>query len=480
MQRRTRIVATIGPASSSPAMLQALVEAGVDVFRLNFSHGTHDEKRDWIKTILHLATKQARALAILADLQGPKIRTGMIKDGGVTIEKGQIVRLTTRNIIGDEQIIPVNYTHLPHDVQPGDRILIDDGHFDLTVRRVTGDEVVCKVVTGGTIRNNKGINLPGVKVSTPALTDKDRADLEFCLHHDVDFVALSFVRSPADIEDLQRILYQANSSIGVIAKIERPEGVALFNEILAVADGIMVARGDLGVEMSPERVPLIQKSLITKCNRAGKPVITATQMLESMIDSPRPTRAETSDVANAILDGTDALMLSGETALGRYPLDAVQTMARVALDVEGHPSCQKLTADFYSQTDRRLPEVLGQMACRVAEQLGAAAILAFTQTGRTANLVAKYRPPMPIIAVTPSKAVQRKLALSRGVSSFLVQIAGNTETQIDTVEAAVLSAGVLKKGDLVVITMGSPVSTPGTTNLLKVHRLGTDGFYEVY
>jgi len=481
MNRHTRIVATVGPASTSAEQMTALVEAGVNVFRLNFSHGTLEEKARWVATIREIARQQARPLAILADLQGPKIRTGQIRDGGVMLAAGQAISLTTQPVIGDEQRIPVTYAHLPHDVHPGDRLLIDDGRFELAVRKVAGDNILCEVLTGGLIRSNKGLNLPGVKVSAPALTDRDRADLDFCLAHEVDFVALSFVRSPADIEEIKQIIYQAGSTIHVIAKIERPEGVDHFDAILAVADGIMVARGDLGVEMSPERVPLIQKSIIRKCNQAGKPVITATQMLESMISAPRPTRAETSDVANAILDGTDAVMLSGETALGAYPLAAVQTMVRVAQDVEDIPPCHASEAGMLPLTDhRRLPEVISQMACRVAENLQAAAILAFTQTGRTAAHVAKYRPSVPIVAVTPSPVVQRKMALCRGVFPFLVEIAGNTETQIDTLERALLDAGILRKGDLAVITMGSPVATPGTTNLLKVHRLGTGGFYEVY
>lgn len=481
INHHTRIVATLGPASSTPEKMAALVEAGVDVFRLNFSHGNHEDKQRLIAAIRKIPPQQSRPLAILADLQGPKIRTGQIRDGGVTLNSGQTVTLTTRPVMGDEHIIPVVYEQLPEDVQAGDRILVDDGRLDFIVKKVTPDSVLCEVVTGGPVNSSKGINLPGVRVSVPSLTDKDRADLDFCIAQAVDFIALSFVRSASDIEELKQLLYLAKSDIAVIAKIERPEGVAQFDAILAVADGIMVARGDLGVEMSPERVPLIQKSIIRKCNQAGKPVITATQMMESMITAPRPTRAETSDVANAILDGTDAVMLSGETALGKYPLEAVQTMVRVAQDVERIPPCHAYENGMLPLTDhRRLPEVISQMACRVAENLNAAAILAFTQTGRTAAHVAKYRPVVPIIAVTPSAMVQRRLALCRGVFPFLVELTGNTETQIDALERALLEAGVLHKGDLVVITMGSPVATPGTTNLLKVHRLGTGGFYEVY
>jgi pyruvate kinase len=326
------------------------------------------------------------------------------------------------------------------------------------------------------------MNLPGVAVSVPALTSKDRADLLFCIREEVDFVALSFVRRAADVQELKDLLFEQNSGLRVIAKIEKPVGVENFDAILEVADGIMVARGDLGVEMSPEKVPLIQKRIIRRCNEAGKPVITATQMLESMIHNPRPTRAETSDVANAILDGTDAVMLSGETATGRYPLEAISLMVRVAADVEGDPVLQAKAFHPLPEVRgyRSMPEAIGQAACRVAESVGAAAILAFTQTGSTAVLVAKYRPSLPIFAVTPSVAVRRRLALSAGVRSLRVDIEGDTEAQIRSVEEAVLAAGALQRGDVVVITMGSPVSAPGTTNLLKVHRLGTGRYYEVH
>jgi pyruvate kinase len=342
--------------------------------------------------------------------------------------------------------------------------------------------VRCRVLVGGLLKDRKGINLPGVAVSAPALTDKDREDLAFCIREGVDWVALSFVRRAADVLELKEILLREKSDIRTIAKIEKPEAVDAFDAILEAADGIMVARGDLGVEMRPEKVPLIQKRIIRQCNAAGKPVITATQMLESMIEHPRPTRAETSDVANAILDGTDAVMLSAETASGKYPVEAVSLMVRVARDVEGDPALKEKLFHPIPEVRgyRRLPEAVGQAACRVAESVGAAAILAFTQTGSSAALVSKYRPAIPIYAVTPSQAVRRRLALYAGVRSIRVDIEGDTETQIRSVEEAVLVAGVLKRGDVAVITMGSPVSAPGTTNLMKVHRLGTGVFYEVH
>ena len=482
MFRRTKIVATLGPASQSEERLEALMEAGADVFRLNFSHGDQANKADLIRTIREISRRRQRAVAILGDLQGPKIRTGRMLDGGLKLTAGREVTITTRELLGEGDLIPTTYRALPQDVTPGDAILLDDGLMELEVLAVVGDEVRCRVKVGGLLKDRKGINLPGVHVSAPALTDKDRDDLRFCIREEVDYVALSFVRRAEDVLELQNVLFEEKSTLHVIAKIEKPQAVENFSSILEVAHGIMVARGDLGVEMSPEKVPLIQKRIIRECNQAGKPVITATQMLESMIENPRPTRAETSDVANAILDGTDAIMLSGETAAGKYPVEAVSLMVRVANDVEGDPALRKQV--FHPITEmrgyRHLPEAIGQAACRVAENVGASAILAFTQTGSTAALVAKCRPAMPIYAVTPSQAARRRLTLYAGVRSLRVDIQGDTEAQIRSVEQTVLNAGVLRRGEVVVITMGSPVSAPGTTNLLKVHRLGTGDFYEVH
>ncbi len=480
--RRTKIVATVGPSSSSESMLRILMEAGADVFRLNFSHGTHKDKAETIRLIRDLSTKRQWAMGIIADLQGPKIRTGLMKGGVQTLVEGADVTVTTRDVEGADGLIPTNYKELPGDVKPGSRILLDDGQIELQVLSILDDEVLCRVKVGGDLKDRKGINLPGVRVSAPALTEKDLADLEFCLGQEVDYIALSFVRSADDVWDLKSRLLRAESDLKVIAKIEKPEAVADFDAILEAADGIMVARGDLGVEMNPEKVPLIQKSIIRKCNAMGKPVITATQMLESMIGNPRPTRAETSDVANAIIDGTDAVMLSGETAAGAYPVEAVQMMVLVAQDVEGDSMIQDQVFHPLSEVRgyRQLPEAIGQGACRVAETLDAAGILAFTQTGSTAALVAKGKPRLPVFAVTPSQNVRRRMALYAGVRSIRVDIEGDTEAQIRSVEQAVLSAGVLKRGDVVVITMGSPVSAPGTTNLMKVHRLGTGDFYEVH
>jgi pyruvate kinase len=472
---RNKIVATVGPASCSKEMLLALMEAGADVFRLNFSHGQHDALTETVALIRQISRNRRRAVAILGDLQGPKIRTGMMRDDVMTLTSGESVVITTADVLGEDGVIPTTYNALPQDVSDGDRILLDDGLLELQVEKISGEQVHCRVLVGGQLKNRKGMNLPGVAVSAPALTEKDLADLEFCIEQELDFLALSFVRTAAEVIELKKLLAQRGVSIQVIAKIEKPEAVEAFTEILAAADGIMVARGDLGVEINSEKVPLIQKRIIRQCNLAGKPVITATQMLESMVNNPRPTRAETSDVANAILDGTDAVMLSAETASGDYPCEAVEMMVRVAVDVERDPQLKEQFFHPLLETcgTRSLTEAIGQAACRVAENVGAAAILAFTQTGSTAALVAKYRPPMPVYAVTPTLAVRRRMALYAGVRSIRVDIEGDTEAQIRSVDAAVIDAGVLNKGDIVVITMGSPLSDSGTTNLLKVHQLGS-------
>ncbi len=476
--RKTKIVATLGPSSATPEMIDRLMETGVDVFRLNFSHGTNAEKETIITTIRSLAEHRGKPVGILADLQGPKISTGRMENGAIPLARGERLEITTDDILGRPGRISTIYKALPRDVKSGSRILLDDGLIELKVQEVAGNDVICTVVTGGLLKDLKGINLPGVDVSTPSLTVKDRVDLEFCLAQGVDYIALSFVRKSADVEELKRIIYEHGLQTPVVAKIEKPEALRTFKAILKVTDAVMVARGDLGVEIEAERVPLIQKKIIQACNEAGKPVITATQMLESMIGNPRPTRAETSDVANAILDGTDAVMLSGETASGRYPVEAVRTMAKVALDVE-RSRLVLPAAGIVRHSHNNIADAVAEAACQAATNLKARAVVVFTQSGSTAALIAKYRPPLPILAFTPSSEIRRRLALYRGVQTFPVGSMAGTDEQIQAVENTLLSVG-FRKGDLIVITMGVPIEARGSTNLMKVHKLGAGQFYEIF
>jgi len=476
-ERKTKIVATVGPACSSAKMLQRLLQAGVDIFRLNFSHGTNADKQELISLIREVSAQVGRDVGILADLQGPKIRTGKMAGDAMLLTKGEEVTITTADILGENNLIPTIYKALPYDVKPGSRILLDDGLLELKVASVHGEDVVCSVVTGGILKNNKGINLPGVKVSAPSLTEKDCHDLAFCLEADVDFIALSFVRTAADVEELKRIISASGKQIPVVAKIEKPEALRNFDKILKVADAVMVARGDLGVEVQAEKVPVYQKKIIEACNRAGKPVITATQMLDSMIKNPRPTRAETSDVANAIIDGTDAVMLSAETASGEYPIEAVETMVKIALEVEQAGFLKQIQhGDEFSGS---IAMAVAESACRAASSLNARAIVVFTRSGSTAALLSRFRPITPIIAFTASREIRRRLSIFWGVRCTEVGIMENTDQQIFEVEKILLASG-FRKDDLVVITMGTPIETRGSTNLMKVHKLGSHGFYEVF
>lgn len=475
--RKTKIVATLGPASSSPEIIGELIDAGVDVFRLNFSHGSNDEKHVTIKTIRDVSENKRFQVGILCDLQGPKIRTGRMENGAILLTKGEKLSITTRDIIGRPGLISTVYKALPYDVQPGSRILMDDGLIEVKVTGVDGDTVDCVVVEGGVLKDLKGINLPGVNVSSPSLTEKDRRDLEFCLEAEVDYIALSFVRTASDVEAVKRIIFEKDKKIPVVAKIEKPEALRNFKSILKVADAVMVARGDLGVEIQAEKVPLFQKKIIRACNEAGKPVITATQMLESMIRHPRPTRAETSDVANAILDGTDALMLSGETASGGYPIEAVKTMAKVALDVE-RSEIGRVVHHSWSSSNN-IAKAVAEAGCHAAETLKAKCIAVHTESGSTAALISRFRPLIPIVAFTPYPEIQRKLSLYWGVNSCRIGKMEGTDQQIDAVEDILLATG-FRKGDLIVITMGVPVEARGSTNLMKVHKIATKGFYEIF
>ncbi len=469
--RKTKIVCTIGPASESPEIIRAMVLAGMNVARLNFSHGSHEEHRLRIEAVRRAAAETGRPVAILLDTKGPEIRLGTFAQGTVQLQAGQKFTLTTQEVAGNEEMVSVSHVGLPGDVGPGHPILLDDGLIELVVERVAGTEVVCRVKNGGEISDRKGVNLPGANVSLPAMGPRDREDILFGVREGVDFIAASFIRSVGDVLCIRRLLEEEESGIELIAKIENKQGLDNLDSILRVVDGLMVARGDLGVEIPPEEVPLAQKHMIAQCNRLGKPVITATQMLDSMIRNPRPTRAEASDVANAIFDGTDAIMLSGETASGRYPVEAVATMARLAERTELAVDWDMLISRQQAQS-KSVTDAISSACRQTAVRLGAAAILTSTQSGHTARMVSKYRPRMPIIAVTPSPVVMRKLLLTWGVEPILGRETDDTDEVIYEAITAALGNGLIGNGDLVVITAGLPVGVPGTTNLLKVHVVG--------
>ena len=411
-----------------------------------------------------------RSVAILQDLQGPKIRVGKLAEDPIKLEEGSRLTVTTREVPGDAECVSTTYARLPRDVKPADRILLDDGHIELMVREVYHSDVVCEVVVGGLLKSNKGINLPGVQVSAPSLTTKDREDLNLGIELGVDYIALSFVREPDDVREVQHIIERAEKEIPVIAKLERAEAVEHLENILDVADGVMVARGDLGVELSPEDVPVIQKRVISAANRAGVFVITATQMLESMTDHPRPTRAEASDVANAIFDGTDAVMLSGETAIGKYPLQTVQMMARIIEKAEASVELAQPIMNLDSSLS--FPDAIGQAATAVSTAVAPKAIVAFTQSGSTARLISKRRPSTPIIAFTPSERICRRLCLCWGVEPRQITLIDDTDRMVAEVEARLLSEGNVRFGDTLVILAGAPITARAETNLLKLHRVG--------
>ncbi|MCX6029010.1 MAG: pyruvate kinase [Chloroflexi bacterium] len=470
---RTKIVCTIGPTSREPEMLTRLMAAGMDVARLNFSHGDSAFHGENIHRIREISAQMGKPVAILADLQGPKLRVGQMQEGGVPLEAGETLVLTTEPIIGARGRVPVQYEHLPEAVTPDERILIDDGLLELVVLAVEGREITTRVITGGLLNSNKGLNLPNAALSIPAITDKDRQDLRFALDQGVDWAALSFVRTADEVLELKDFIREL-SAFGrptpLIAKIEKPEAIANIDAIIAASDGIMVARGDLGIEMSPEAVPMLQKTIIRKCNAAGKPVITATQMLDSMIRNPRPTRAEASDVANAILDGSDAIMLSGETASGKYPLESVETMVRIAQEAEqtqAGGTCGQITA----RPGRTFAEAVAHASVETAIDLSAAAIIAPTVSGHTARTISRFRPPCPIVAVTPSPMAQRELVLFWGVYPVLSQRAANTDAVIIEAVEAAKAAGYVGEGDILVITAGSVEAGVGTTDLMKVHLI---------
>jgi pyruvate kinase len=469
--RKTKIVCTIGPASNTVAMLVALINAGMNVARLNFSHGAHEEHLQNIRNVREAARLTGRQLAILQDLGGPKIRTGLLKNKTVELKNGERITITTQDILGDERRISMTYKNLPKDIKPGDRILIDDGLIELSVLTASGTEVQCEIRDGGTLKEKKGMNLPDTVVGVPSLTDKDILDLEFGLDNDVDYVALSFVRSAQDIATLKERIGAKGKTTPVVAKIEKPEAIKEFAAILQETDAVMVARGDLGVELPSEEVPMLQKMIIEQCNCVGKPVITATQMLESMIENQLPTRAESTDVANAVLDGTDAVMLSGETSVGQYPVEAVQMMDKIVKQAEA--SRRRKIVDIEQPSDITLhtTDAIAHAACVLAEKIGGSAIVALTTSGTTAMMVAKYRPMTKIIGATDNPATVRALSLVWGVRGLLVDSLSDTDTTFDGLKRFVLQSGFVNRGDMVVFTGSIPVMKRGRTNMVKVERI---------
>ncbi|MFF2091998.1 pyruvate kinase [Paenibacillus sp. NPDC058174] len=471
--RKTKIVCTIGPSSESLENTKKLINAGMNVARLNFSHGDFEEHGNRIKNIRLANQELGTSVAVLLDTKGPEIRLGKLKKEPIELVQGDTIALTTEEILGDRTRIPVTYDNLPNDVTVGSTILIDDGLIGLTVEEVKGTEIICRIVNNGPIKSKKGVNVPGVNISLPGITEKDANDIIFGIGQGIDFIAASFVRKASDVLEIRELLERHNAShIQIISKIENQQGVDNLDEILEVSDGLMVARGDLGVEIPAEEVPLVQKSMIAKCNRAGKPVITATQMLDSMQRNPRPTRAEASDVANAIFDGTDAIMLSGETAAGKYPTESVQTMARIAERAEAALEYREIFKKQANAQQTTVTEAISQAVANSALDLNAKAIVTSTQSGFTARMVSKYRPKSPIIAVTNDEKVMKRLALIWGVTPVLGADAQTTDEMVEIAVEGAQSTGLIALGDTIVITAGVPVGRAGTTNLIKVHHIG--------
>ncbi len=470
--RRTKILATLGPASSSPEKVEALIRAGVNGFRLNFSHGTHDTHAAVYRVVREASARVGVPVAILQDLQGPKIRTGNLVDGKpVTLVAGQRLTITSQECLGTARRVSTTYQALPGDVKVGDTVLLEDGLFVLKVLGKSATEVETEIVVGGVLGEHKGINLPGVALSTPSLTEKDREDAAFGLTLGVDYIALSFVRRPEDIDDLRSLIRAAGKDTPIVAKIEKPEAIEQLQAVVAKSDGVMVARGDLGVEVSVEKVPVLQKRIIAESNRQGRLVITATQMLESMTENPMPTRAEVTDVANSILDGTDAVMLSGETAKGKYPVETVVRMGLIAEETERELVRYYDTLDRIEVTGDRLLKAAVDAACFAAREVVAAAIVVFTRSGRTALLVSKERPACRTVALTPDDASWRRLALAFGVEPVRVDFVERPDDLIQAGERALLDRRLARRGDTVIMLAGTSTAR-GTTNLVKIHRVG--------
>lgn len=475
--RKTKIVCTIGPASESEEMLEKLMKAGMNVARLNFSHGDHAEHQARIDSIRRVSKRLGKTVAILLDTKGPEIRTHNMKNGGIELEKGTEVIVSMTEVEGTPEKFSVTYDNLINDVDEGSYILLDDGLIELQVKQINKDqnEVVCDVLNTGELKNKKGVNLPGVKVNLPGITDKDAEDIVFGIQQEVDFIAASFVRRPSDVLDIRKLLEDNNNeTISIIPKIENQEGIDNIEAILEVSDGLMVARGDMGVEIPPESVPMVQKDLIRQCNKLGKPVITATQMLDSMQRNPRATRAEASDVANAIYDGTDAVMLSGETAAGQYPEEAVKTMRNIAVSAEAAQDYKKLLSDRTKLVETSLVNAIGVSVAHTALNLNVKAIVAATESGSTARTISKYRPQSDIIAVTPSAETARQCALVWGIHPVVKEGRKTTDALLNNAVATAVETERVQNGDLIIITAGVPTGEKGTTNMMKLHLVGDE------
>ncbi len=470
--RRTKIVCTVGPSIDTVEQIEKIIDAGMDVARLNLSHGSSKDHYRRLDLIRRVAEERKRTIGFMVDNRGPEVRTGDLEEDAVFLEYGQEFILTTEQLAGNSRKASVTYPDLHLDLKPGCKVLIDDGLIVLEVLEINGREIKCRVNHGGELKSYKGLNTPGTRINLPALGKEDREDIMMAIEHEIEFLAASFTRSAEDILEIRKLIENQGGRIMILAKIESEEGVENFDSILEVADGVMVARGDLGVEIPPEEVPLLQKDFIRKCNRLGKPVITATQMLDSMIRNPQPTRAEASDVANAIIDGTDAVMLSGETAVGRFPVEAVETMDRIARHTEQGLDYEKILNELSTTVKKTVTDAISFSTCTIAQELDADAIITSTQSGHTARMVSKYRPWAPIVAVSSRRTVASQLTLTRGVYSIICPPVSSTDDMFNNAIRTSLEEGLIENGNLVVITAGVPVGVSGTTNLLRVETVG--------
>ncbi len=469
--KKTKIVCTIGPSCNNYDTLCKMVKAGMDVARMNFSHSTHEEHKKSIALIRRVSADMKRSISIIGDLQGPKIRVKKFAGGSTVLEERQLFTITTDDVLGDNSRVSTGFKELPSILKEGDNILLDDGEIQMMVKEVTHQEVICEVTVPGTLKDNKGINLPGITSDIAAVTKKDEADLEFAILNDLDFVAVSFVKQAADILAVKGIIARSGKKIPVIAKLEKPEAISNLDAIIEVTDGVMIARGDLGVEMSPEKVPVLQKTIIEKAVKAGKFVITATQMLDSMTESPRPTRAEASDVANATFDGSDALMLSGETAAGHHPVKAVKMMTKIILEVEGSSIWKKTFSRLDKEKSVSFSKTVSRIAEHSAYELNAKAIVAFTMSGYTGKLISNVRPSTPIVCFSSDDRVVRELNVYWGVTPIKMKLVKSLEEIIDVVEKKLLSENIASVGDVIIIICGMPIIATGQTNLLKIHKI---------